>query len=115
MPDLLDLMQEPSITRPVDLDGDCTAAPTETLTLPHKKIAWDTTRIELLMCADGLWAWSTSIMTSQGGYSYAASPKWGHFGKTRDSALYWAVQEIKDRCAQYTDAAKIIKWVDALT
>ena len=114
---LLDLMRPPPITRPVDQGATVIRNPHEVLILPHPKMAWDSARIGLHQCEPDLWAWSTSVCTSQGGWAYAVSPKWGRFTTTREDALYWATQEITERLQSrdgFSDFAKIIKWAEGL-
>jgi len=119
MLDLIDLMRRPPVIRRVETDGEVLQSePDETIRLPHAKMAWDSARIELHRFGE-LWAWSTSVNTNTGGWSYRVAEKWGQYAWTRDEALYWAAQEIIKRLKRRSDlggdAAEIIKWAEGLT
>ncbi|AVO37360.1 hypothetical protein [Pukyongiella litopenaei] len=98
MTDLLDLMREPPVTLPVfDALGVIQGEIDETLRLTHPRMAWDRARIELHRHTDGLWMWSVSFHADGRGSGYRVGPKWGHFAKSREDALHWAVDELLTR------------------
>lgn len=113
MMDLLDLMREPPVKRPVtDALGVIHGDVDETLRLEHPRMAWDRARIELHRHVDGLWIWSVSFHADGGGSGYRIGPKWGRFAKSRDDALHWAVDELHTRLnrSESKDADLIRAW-----
>jgi hypothetical protein len=119
MLDLIDLMRRPPVIRRADPEGEVLQTePDETIRLPHPEMAWDSAAIELHRFGE-LWAWSTSVCTSSGGWTYRVAEKWGQYAWTRDDALYWATQEIIKRLTRHAnpsgDAKAITKWAEGLT
>lgn len=89
----------PVIEEPVDPDGPVVLDDRdETIVAEEKtkKRKWRV-RIELHKSrSKGLWMWSIDWdHHSVGGAGYRVGEKWGKFCATRDSALHWAIQELK--------------------
>ncbi len=116
---LLDLMQAPPEIEPVDPDGDVVQGrPDEVLTLAHSRIRHlSSAEIELHRHTDGRWMWSVSYHFCDRGGSYKVGPKWGRFARDRQSALYWATQELiraTRNVADDSEARRIAAWVGKL-
>lgn len=119
---LFDLMASPPLLLPVDADGAVVLQPDETLCLKHPKLAWDLARIELhldnSLCYQwsGCWMWSASFCTECGnGHSYRVGPKWGKFARSRDDALFYAVQELRRGLdGREGNHSRVFAWLDGL-
>jgi hypothetical protein len=93
--DMFALMRPRPVLQPVDPDGPVVqGAPDVTLRLPHPKLAWDLSAIELHQHTDGRWMWGTH--TASGGYK--VGPKWGRFAATQGQARQFGAMEIIDWC-----------------
>ncbi len=115
MTDLLDLMREPMVVRPVDIDGQVVIEPRERLTfgVTGTRMA----AIELHPSTDGSWMWSTSFGIPGAGRGYRVGEKWGRFARTRDDALHYAVEEMRGRLAEHSAcpvAKQILAWARGL-
>lgn len=113
MPNLLDLMHEPPIRRPIIPDGSVVQHDVDELL----EMASGEARIELHQYNDGLWMWSTSFQFKEHGHGYRVGPKWGNFAKNRNSALHWAVHELSEHINEHPEdkcARKAASWVRRL-
>jgi len=117
---LLDLLHEPPILRPVVSDGSVVRdEPDEVHRLPHPRMAWDYAVIELHQAGNGLWMWSVSHCDDCGnGGGYRVGEKWGRFARSRDDALYYAIEELRDKVARRRRPCKshrrILDWAERL-
>lgn len=86
----------------------------ERIILRHPKMAWHSAEIELHQHIDGLWMWSGSACSCDGGFSYGVGPKWGKFARTRRDALWLAADEIENRLNRRNEPSKehqrIVRW-----
>ncbi|WP_294138359.1 hypothetical protein [Sphingomonas sp.] len=107
----------PAIVRRVDPNGPVIQGKIdEVLMLPHPHLRWARARIELHRHTDGLWMWATGYHDDGGsGGGYRVGAKWGNFAKTRDDALFYACEEIRERATGDSKAlAAIRRWLDDL-
>ncbi|WOE76757.1 hypothetical protein [Alterisphingorhabdus coralli] len=111
----------PMIRLPVDPDGSVIAGEAdETFTLEHPRMAWDSARIQLHQHDDNHWLWSTSFNTGLRGSSYYVGAKWGRFAASKNDALYYAIEELRERVnptreeSDSTELAKIRQWLVTL-
>lgn len=118
--DLLDLMVDPPIIRPVDPDGlviQGEADETFECRPPGWRLAYPMARIELHKDKSGEWMWSVAYtLGSSQGSSYKVGPKWGKFARTRASALHWACDELRGKIEgkDHSDVLRIMTWMDTL-
>lgn len=114
MTDLLDMMHELPIQRPINPHGSVVQHNINEV-LEHE---YGVAKIELHQHEDGLWMWSTSFQFKEHGRGYRVGPKWGQFTKTRNDALYWATRELQDQIAKHPEderAHKTANWIGRLT
>lgn len=114
MTDLLDLMREPIVVRPVEPLGPVVQEPQERLTFGGTGTRM--AAIELHPSAGG-WMWSTSFHIPDAGAGYRVGEKWGRFACTRDDALHYAVEELRGRLAEHSAcqvAKQILAWARGL-
>lgn len=107
----------PPIIRRADPDGPVIQGKIdEVLTLPHPRLRWARARIELHRHTDGLWMWAIGYHDDGGsGGGYRVGPKWGNFASTRDDALFYACEEMRDRMHGESKALNAIRrWLDEL-
>jgi hypothetical protein len=117
---LFDALRAPPIIRPVQPRGHVLQEePEYTLVLPSQgKRVWPNACIEIHPTADGLWMWSTSFNTGTTGSTYRVGEKWGHFARSRDDALHYAIEEMRSRvmglqaCDKH--ARPILVWLDEI-
>lgn len=116
---LLDAMIPPPIRRPVDVDGQVIPIDQIDEVLSWEGTGfWNRARIELHVDrTSGLFMWASSFGAHERGSGYRVGPKWGKFAPTRESALHWAVAEIKERMGEPRAACdrKIVAWLDGLS
>jgi hypothetical protein len=117
---LFDALREPPVKKAVDPDGPVVQGEVdEEHVLPHPKMAWDYARIQLHQDEDGLWMWGTYLTRDDGsGGGYRVGRKWGRFAVSRDDALFYAGEEIRDRIRRRPthckSEAKVLAWLDGL-
>ena len=112
----------PAMREPVQPRGHVfQGTPDETISLPHPKMAWRQAEIQLHQHVDGRWMWSTSFNTGSGGSGYQVGAKWGNFAPSRDDALHWAIEELResfDRRYLHSEERKpvrlILDWLETL-
>lgn len=120
MTTLLDLMRAPPLRVPVDRDGPVVQGdPDEVLEwMPNPRQLWRHARIELHREPEG-WMWSVSFSGCGGGSSYKVGRKWGRFAASRDDALHYAIEELRERMSRRHDdddatARAIMAWAGGL-
>lgn len=100
---LLDLMRDPMVVRPVDPYGHVVQGPAQ------EKLCWRkgyrSAVIELHPADETLWMWSVSFSLTDGGCGYKVGSKWGRFACSRDDALFYAVEELAERLSKRAYAA----------
>ncbi|NYT43138.1 hypothetical protein HZY97_20350 [Sphingomonas sp. R-74633] len=112
----------PAMREPVQPHGRVLqSAPDEMLSLAHPKMAWRWAEIELHQHVDGRWMWSTSFNTNGGGSGYRVGEKWGHFAASRDDALHYAIEEMREHLGRRHLQAEerksvrlILEWLETL-
>lgn len=61
--------------------------------------------------------WSTNMQTETRGGGYKVGEKWGKFAETRDDALHYAINELRERlaeCASDASVPRILAWLKGL-
>ncbi|MDX3805137.1 MAG: hypothetical protein QHC89_01785 [Bosea sp. (in: a-proteobacteria)] len=113
---LLDLMREPAVKRPIDPNGHVVQGPALEQFCWRK--GYRSAEIELHPDEDGLWMWSASYSLSGSGSGYKVGRKWGRFARNRDDALYYAVEELAERLERRThvqdEVAAVLTWARGL-
>lgn len=112
---LLDLMRDPMIVRPIDPNGSVVQGPADEVYTWRK--GWRSVQVELHPYKDGLWMWSVSFSLMDVGSGYKVGAKWGRFANTRDSALYFAVDELVSSIetrASKDEVAAVTSWARGL-
>lgn len=118
----LGLMRSPPVCVEVEPDGPVISLADikETLILPHPKMAWHRARIQLHPHGNK-WMWSTAYgLDGDDDYSgacYQVGAKWGKFAQTREDALHWACEELRERLKKRKSptANKIRSWLEGLS
>lgn len=118
--DMFTAMRRPPVRRAVERDGPVVQGDVdEHLFLAHPRMAWNRADIELHRHENGLWMWSTRYMLAIGGGGYRVGEKWGKFAESRDDALFYAGQELRESIANPRDedvkpARLILAWLDQI-